>query len=105
MQANFLDEMVERCDDEPAEFLCGCLELLQSRSRLAMISTLVTFASVQRLEKLPKLQAGVTHEENGPFAEFLKEYLQDVDDDDDDDNNNNGVDEEEKPSPKKQRVQ
>ena len=65
----------------------------------------ISAASVQRLEKLPKLQAGVTHEENGPFAEFLKEYLQDVDDDDDDDNNNNGVDEEEKPSPKKQRVQ
>lgn len=84
----FLDCMVEFCDDKPELLLGDIMRLLQRKGVQAGDSFgfgEIKACSVKKLENLPELQAGVTHEEGGSFAKFLENYEPDDGDVDDDD--------------------
>lgn len=95
-----LDDIVEECDGEPEEMLANIMSLLKRDGiQVDEFGQKIHPLLVKHLLKLPKLQAGVTHEKNGPFAELKENYLQESDDASD------ASTEVYKPSPnKKQRV-
>ena len=73
-----LDWMVESCDDDPLDSgeLDACMQMLLKR---ATPKTSCSFGNLGKLHerslKLPTPKAGETHEEGGPFEEFMKEWV------------------------------
>ncbi|KAL3932592.1 MAG: hypothetical protein SGARI_003925 [Bacillariaceae sp.] len=71
--------MVRWCDnDQPSLFLPTIMEILHGHVKEGdnLDFGEITKQFAENIAELPKLKPGVTHEADGPFAEFQKEWLE-----------------------------